>query len=303
MKDSMSRVFFVFLSLIGFTYHLSAYEIAIGSMFRNEAHYLKEWVDYHYMAGVEHFWLYNNNSTDNWEEVLQPYIEKGIVEVTYWPNPAGTCYMKTQVQAFKDAIKRAQGVAKWIALIDIDEFLLPMQDRSIPECLDNHFSDAFAIYVNWLNFGTGGVYISQGEPILFRLISASLRTHSDNGIGKSIVRPEFVDLANVWYLHHFTLKPDAYYINGNREPMSFVGNDLRPDGRHYDQYIRINHYVLRDESYYRNVKLAKPSQGYPDKNQLLEHYDSFSKVRDYSIINFIQKNYPGKYPGKPSFEP
>ena len=48
-------------------------------MFRNEAAYLKEWIEYHHLAGVEHFWLYNNNSTDQWQDVLQPYIDWGIV--------------------------------------------------------------------------------------------------------------------------------------------------------------------------------------------------------------------------------
>ncbi|MES2200318.1 MAG: glycosyltransferase family 92 protein [Chlamydiota bacterium] len=292
----MFRVFFAVLALLGgIASNLSAYELAIGSMFRNEAPYLKEWVEYHFAAGVEHFWLYNDNSTDNWQEVLQPYIESGIVEVTYWPTPPGSYYTPTQVEAFKDAIKQAQGNTTWVALIDIDEFLVPMQGRSIPRCLNKYFSNASAIYVNWRNFGTGGVYIPQGEPILFRLTASSLSTHSDNAIGKSIVRPEAVDLASVWYPHHFILKQDANYYNGDRQKMFFRGMDLPTDGVHYDRFIRINHYVLRDEGFYQNVRLAKANQGSSDKNLLLEHYDSFSAVQDYSIIKFIQNNFQPKY--------
>jgi hypothetical protein len=271
---------------------LSAYELAIATMFRNEAPYLKEWIEYHRMAGVEHFWLYNDKSTDNWQEVLQPYIEQGIVDVTYWPSPPGPSYTSTQVEAFKDGIKRARGNTKWIALIDIDEFLLPMQDRNIPECLENHFAGVSAIYVNWHNFGTGGVYIPQGEPILFKLTACSLLTHSDNNIGKSIVRPEYVNLNAVWYPHHFSLVPNAYYVNGDREIMPFSGYDLPTDGKHHGQFIRINHYVLRDENFYRNVRLVSADRGISNKNALLEHYDSFSMAQEYCIINFIKNNYP-----------
>ena len=128
----MARLFSLFCFLIGsIIHHLSAYELTIASMFYNEAPYLKEWIEYHRMVGVEHFWLYNNGSTDHWEEVLQPYIEGGIVEVTYHPTPAEGFFGATQLRAFKEGIRRAVGNAKWIALIDIDEFLLPMQDRTV----------------------------------------------------------------------------------------------------------------------------------------------------------------------------
>ena len=42
-------------------------------MFRNERRYLVEWVLHHYLLGVEHFYLYDNESEDKPEEVLRPY--------------------------------------------------------------------------------------------------------------------------------------------------------------------------------------------------------------------------------------
>ena len=46
----------------------------------------------------------------------------------------------------------ALGEARWVALIDVDEFIVPMRDTTIPRCLKNHFSKAGAVYVNWRNF-------------------------------------------------------------------------------------------------------------------------------------------------------
>lgn len=164
----MLRYFLISLMLFGsIVFNLSAYELAIASMFRNEASYLKEWIEYHRMVGVSHFWLYNDNSTDNWKEILQPYIDVGLVEVFDWPTPHGIAYFHRQVEAFRDAVQLARGNTAWLALIDIDEFLLPMQNRSVPECLNSHFSHASAVYVNWRNFGTGSTYVPKGEPILF----------------------------------------------------------------------------------------------------------------------------------------
>src|SRR5947209_13747598 len=39
------------------------FELMLCLRFRNEAPNLKEWLEYHLMVGVQHFALYNNNST------------------------------------------------------------------------------------------------------------------------------------------------------------------------------------------------------------------------------------------------
>lgn len=50
------------------------YKIALCLIFKNEAPFLKEWLDYHLTIGVDHFYLYNNNSDDNYLDVLNTYI-------------------------------------------------------------------------------------------------------------------------------------------------------------------------------------------------------------------------------------
>lgn len=277
---------------------LHSHELAIGSLFRNEAPFLREWIEYHRLVGVEHFWLYNDNSTDNWQEVLDPYIKEGVVEVFPWPVISRAEYVGTQCRAFRDAIIRATGNTEWIALIDIDEFLLPMRNKTITDCLRKHFSAAAAVYINWRNFGTGGVRVAAGEPFLGKLFACSFRGHPKNCSGKSIVRPACVRTDDIWYPHHFPLQVSGCdYVNGDKECLPCDGNDLKTDGKHHDKYLRINHYVLRDEDFYENVRLARAKKGYGDGGLplLLEHHELFSKLQDKKLIEFIQKNYPEKY--------
>ena len=68
--------------------------VSIGAIYRNEAHYLPEWLEFHRLMGVERFFLYNNRSTDNHLEVLAPYIEEGSVVWHDWPMFPGQyeCY-------------------------------------------------------------------------------------------------------------------------------------------------------------------------------------------------------------------
>ena len=52
-----------------------SWDLAIATMFQDEARWLKEWLEYHLLVGVQHFYLYNNLSSDNYQDVLQPYID------------------------------------------------------------------------------------------------------------------------------------------------------------------------------------------------------------------------------------
>lgn len=52
------------------------YKVSVCAIFKNEAPYLKEWIEFNRIVGVEHFYLYNNNSEDNYEEIIAPYIKK-----------------------------------------------------------------------------------------------------------------------------------------------------------------------------------------------------------------------------------
>ena len=38
------------------------YKVSLCTIFKNEAPYLKEWIEFNHLIGVEHFFLYNNNS-------------------------------------------------------------------------------------------------------------------------------------------------------------------------------------------------------------------------------------------------
>ncbi len=291
MKRIVKFGFLFFLLVSSFSLKLFGYELAIISMFQNTAPYLKEWVEYHRMVGVDHFWLYNDASTDNWEEVLAPYIQEGLVEVFYWPHSGGD-WVPAQIGAFQDGMQRALGVARWAAPIDQDEFIVPMEDKTITECLSKHFSDAPAVYVNWRNFGTNHAYVNKGDPLLSHLVACSMKNHSRNCVGKSIIRPEYAVLNSMWSPHFCSLKEGAQYFNGDGEKsLNLRGNDLITDGKSHAKYIGIHHYAFRDEAYFKEVRLPRDSN--PDLMVRME--EEFNVVPNYKILELIKKHYPKMY--------
>jgi hypothetical protein len=125
------------------------HELAVGAIFKNEDRYLEEWLTFHHGVGVDHFYLYNNNSTDAFLKVLQPWRLRGLVTLIDWPEEGG------QVSAYRNCIRRFRNQARWIALIDIDEFLFSPQSVDLKEVL-RQYSDVPALFVYWVMFGSGG---------------------------------------------------------------------------------------------------------------------------------------------------
>ena len=105
--------------------NLFLYDLAIVAIMKNEGRYLKEWLDYHLLAGVEHFYLYDNDSTDNQAEVAKPYVEAGLVDYFFLPGKV------MQHFAYNDAVNRFKFHCRYMAFIDLDEFIFPKTNRSI----------------------------------------------------------------------------------------------------------------------------------------------------------------------------
>jgi hypothetical protein len=170
--------------------------LAIAAIFKNEAPYLKEWMDYHLLVGVEHFYLYDNGSTDQPRDVLAPYMRRGEVTLIQWPDREKESWQErkwgwvftTQVAAYEHAFLLARGHREWIAAIDIDEFLVPMQVDSLREVLEL-YAPYPGIEVSWQIFGTSG-HVKAPPSIIQHLTRKSLNIAALNRQCKSIVRPE-----------------------------------------------------------------------------------------------------------------
>ena len=80
--------------------------ISIAIIIKNESLYIKEWIEYHLLVGVDRFYIYDVGSTDNVLEVLQPYIDKGVVIYQYFPGK------DRQVPAYCDAILKYKSISK-----------------------------------------------------------------------------------------------------------------------------------------------------------------------------------------------
>jgi hypothetical protein len=123
--------------------------LSICAIYRDEAPYLREWIEFHRLVGVERFFLYDNLSEDDHLEVLAPYLEDGTVTIQRWP------VFDPQVPAYNDCLRWHRDDSRWIAFIDVDEFLFSPSGQPLPDVLADY--EAWpGVAVAWAMFGTGG---------------------------------------------------------------------------------------------------------------------------------------------------
>jgi glycosyl transferase family 92 len=210
-----------------------AYEFAVAAIFKDEARFLDEWLTFHHGVGASHFFLYDNGSRDDYVAVLRPWIERGLVTLTDWRESPG------QRSAYLHCVRSRWREARWIAFIDVDEFLFSPRQVDVRPILRS-YADLPAIFVYSLNFGSSGHSKRPALPVPEAYTRRELLAETDSG--KSIVNPRYVrDVPNS---HHFKVwKSDTRDTNRARtsSPTSVKSTNRRPV---YD-LLRIHHYWSR----------------------------------------------------------
>lgn len=261
------------------------YDISICAIFQDESPYLKEWIDYHIKVGVKHFWLYNNNSQDDYKNVLKPYIDHNIVELIEWPsykneNDFTHFSFVVQTSAYNDAINKARYKSKWLAIIDTDEFIVPVCNSTIIEVLENYYWNASGLCVNWQCYGTSHVSRCNPGEMLENLTWKSKWDHPRNLYYKSIVQPLHVQTCS--NPHYCFYLPNHWHINTNYEAIGQENTAV------YIDKIRINHYWTRDEWFLHNTKIPRYAFWGINAEHILEASDEMNEEYDPIILNRLR---------------
>ncbi len=221
--------------------------VAIAAILKNEAPYIKEWIEYHKIIGIERFYLYDNASSDNVLEILQPYINDGTVIYRY------IAQSKMQVPVYKDAIYYYKNDTRWLALIDLDEFIVPVEYDNIKDFLKN-YEKYPAVGINWLLFDSSGHETKPGGLVIENFTRVDYDNSSNLHI-KSIVNPKKVfDLCNP---HYCIYKMAKKAVNENFKPINGAfAKELSINK------IRINHYFTKSkEEYLKRLALGCADNG------------------------------------------
>lgn len=258
-------------------------DLVVCAIVKDEAPYIKEWIDFHLLVGVKRFYIYDNESTDNLKQLLLPYIRQGLVVYKYYPGKA------KQMVSYNEFIKNYGDKTEWVAFIDIDEFVIPMQSATIPEFLKD-YKEYPGVCINWVSYDSNG-YKKQPKG---GVMENYTRVHYDENLVpfhliKSIVQPSRV--SGIINPHFCLFKNNELAVNENKEP---VGGEL-VERAYIAPYsvdkIRINHYYCKS----RQEAEAKILRGTPEgrfKNISEAEINYTDYKYDYTAYKYVIQLHP-----------
>lgn len=250
--------------------------LSITAIMKNEGPYLKEWLDYHILVGVDKFYLYDNESTDNTTEILKPYIKRGIVDYTYYPGKA------QQMNAYHDSLNKHYNETKWMAIIDLDEFIVVTEHENIPEYLNTLPQNFAQLTIGWVQYGSSG-HKTKPDGLLME----NYKRHAEKSWGiKSIVNPRLViDLTNP---HSHIVAGFTIDENGKK-----LGRIIQDENRNITtNKIRCNHYVTKSfEEYVARMNQGSATTQKSTEYRSIEKFNWYDRNEVYDDImdKYIEK--------------
>lgn len=274
--------------------------LAICLIVKNEETHIGEWANFHIRAGVDHIIVYDNGCTDQTIPILRDTLGEKTTVIP-WDQKLFDARSKVeihnQVLAYAHCLRNFGGGYRWMAFIDVDEFMVPMATTSLPDALaalDNHAQ----VSLPWHMFGRGGFDQPPAGGILpnytARMRDPLASEHALNW--KCIVDPARVTGVRV---HGFDIEGAAIGVN---DAGLLAKHDDRKNRAFYSNAaIQLNHYYTRS-----NAELqAKINRGSNKTVQSARHIkrvmrivDAIEKdtVGDTSVADYLARRAPPPLP-------
>jgi hypothetical protein len=195
------------------------FNLSICVVLKNEALYLEEWIEYHKLIGVEHFYIYDNRSNDNTLPIYEKY--KDIITVRLWNLDNWQ-----QKLAYIDYCTKYEKDSIWTAFIDVDEFIAYKGKKTLVNYLKENNIDSLEI--PWMIFGTNG-HVERPKGLVLENYTAA-HSVSPNIRGKIICKSSLIDIKHIESPHRF----------------NYTSSNINKQKGNYDS-VYLHHYMLKSE--------------------------------------------------------
>jgi Glycosyl transferase family 2 len=245
------------------------YKLSVCLCIKNESLYIIDFIKHYIKQGVDHFYIINNNSNDNIEEVLDNSVYKSLITLLKddccidinnaysYPNGLTTVINNNLYEMIKNE-------TEWAIVVDIDEFMYGKNGCNIKTFLEKVNDDIGSIYVIWnimvlstidneIN-NTFSIHSNNFKRLNYDLINnLSWNIKNANDFGKSIFRTSMLNGQIGLHKTHNTTGNVINNYGENKNTWYDNGNDVEYSENNFKNVnISLNHYVIRHlEDYYK----------------------------------------------------
>ena len=252
------------------------FHLSVMAIFKNETMNLNVWLDHYLWQGVEHFFLIDNGSTDDPLDILQSYIDRGIVTYRLCPE------RHQQVDQYNRICEeeRVRDRTEWLCVCDLDEFFYGTH-TTLRATLQSMEADVDVVYSAWKMFGHDNLV---AHPPDIRTAIVHRNPELELQHTKYICKTSVLTLPDMLWIHYVRVPP--HVCGSHRTPMQFYevksidlihslherrfyevksidlihSKNLREYGPvlcHENDRIQLNHYPIQSLQFYQQVKMTR----------------------------------------------
>ena len=252
------------------------HKLVVLAMFKNESMIIKDWIEHYLREGVEHFYLIDNGSTDDYWEKIKIYENITLIkDPTRLPSRTQSILYN---KIFLDKIKKE---AEWLIVCDIDEYIYARNGYTkIYDVLITLSETIDKIWIPWKIFGSNG-HVKHPDNVINSHTKKTNKIRLEMGYGKSIVRVKNLITIDI---HTSNTKNNIFYTDNGKKWSDVKGDFLN------ELKLHLNHYMMMSKEYYLKVKCTRGGgqSGMVSKytEDFFNKYDkSYNVVEDNELIN------------------
>ncbi len=240
--------------------------LTLGSCLKNEEPYIRDFVTYHRYVGVEHFIFFDRE----YHKLKEMFKDEPDVEIHHFPDIPHNVH----AIAWANLIGFNKGKTKWLALIDADQLLVPVQTDDVKVVLKDY--ERFAsLQCNWHTFGSSGQLTKEEGSLYERFLMRALPEEGINNHTQFICQPDRTLAERTDDPHHPKLSGHEVSVNTNGSGLTSPFN-IPP----VHDKMWIAHYFTksREEWLVKNAKGRADIFGQKMPMELFDDYDKISNV-------------------------
>jgi hypothetical protein len=256
------------------------YKLVIVAIFKNESVAMREWLEHYMREGVQHFYMIDNGSTDNWQTLVEGY------PVTIYTDTEKHKQVQHYNDYFLEEVKRN---SEWVMVVDARK-----GHNTIPDYLETIDNNINEVQVRWKMFGSNG-HIEQPKSIIKGFTKRKQTTVEGNNTHvKSICRSSKLDKFNI---HTHVINGE----NSNPTPESdsntsnriIILPNILNESEIDSSPLHLNHYCIQSFNWFQSVKMTRGSCNSNNQNnsknkKYFDDYDT-NDIEDNELVDKMRE--------------
>lgn len=237
--------------------------LGLLAIFRNESHILEEFIEHYIKQGVDHFYLINNASEDNFMPIIEKY--SSIITLKHEPYIGPTKILEfggRQLDVYNETLPEIK--TKWLYVCDLDEFAYAREDATIKEFINIWGKTFDQVLIPLKTFNSSG-HIKQPKSVVDSFTSR--RLYETYMLYKPIARTSCINKIKINYCtlksglttnSSFTLFSDKFVTDDSRiDNLTALNFRHVGDGKLEKSKVISNHYTTQSQEWFYNVKAVR----------------------------------------------